>query len=194
LGLSIVRQLTELHGGTVKAENNTEAPGAVFTVLLPLLHVESGRADEKTMPSPDSIGAAAENIADLSGLRILIVDDQTDSLDLLEAVLEACQAQTERAGSAADAFEHVRQRRFDLIISDIGMPEEDGYALLRRIRNLPGSEGGDTPALALTAYAGNEDRLLAIESGFQMHISKPLKPREVVAAVVRLLERTKIET
>jgi CheY-like chemotaxis protein len=122
-------------------------------------------------------------------LRVLLVDDERDSLDLLNAVLDSCGAQVATAGSAVEALELIKRERFDVIISDIGMPEEDGFSLIGKIRDLPDEEGGGIPAIALTAYARAEDRVRAIRSGFQMHIAKPVEPAELIAVVANLAGR-----
>jgi hypothetical protein len=128
---------------------------------------------------------------ELSGLRVLLVDDEADSRDLLNFVLESCGAQVETAASAAEAIEIIRRESFDVIISDIGMPEEDGYDLIGRIKELPDAQGGNTPAIALTAYARAEDRVRALRSGFQLHIAKPVESPELIAAVANLAGRTR---
>jgi CheY-like chemotaxis protein len=128
---------------------------------------------------------------ELSGLRVLLIDDETDSRDLINLVLESCGAMVETAGSAAEALELMKNYRFEVIISDIGMPEEDGYSLIRRIRDLPNEQGGNVPAIALTAYARAEDRVQALRSGFQMHIAKPVESSELIAAVANLAGRIK---
>lgn len=190
LGLSIVRQLVEMHGGTVRADNNKTGKGASFTVNLPLLNEEK--------PPPEKNNASAfepltekplNNPEKLAGLRILIVEDEDDSCELLKLVLSSCGAEPATARSAAEAYDLFKQKRFDLVISDIGMPDEDGYSLIKKIRALPVEQGGAVRAIALTAYARNEDRAKALEAGFQMHISKPIEPFDFINEVTQLVER-----
>jgi anti-sigma regulatory factor (Ser/Thr protein kinase) len=146
LGLAIVRQLVELHGGTVEAKNNKTGPGAVFTVKLPLLSAQKEGLVQETDLKYEAIESAFGNAADLSGLRILIVDDQIDSLELLNIVLTDCKAEITTANSAREAFEHIRGQSFDLIISDIGMPDEDGFALIHKVRNRSSREKSFQPS------------------------------------------------
>ncbi|MDQ3800739.1 MAG: PAS domain S-box protein [Acidobacteriota bacterium] len=198
LGLAIVRQLVELHGGTVSVTSAGEGKGAAFTVSLPLLAVlrEPVSGDESLRGaaqngSPAAAAGASSAAAELSGLRILLVDDEADSRDLLNFVLESRGARVATAGSASEALGIIETENFDIIISDIGMPEEDGYSLIRRIRSLPSGRGGNVAAIALTAYARAEDRVQALRSGFQLHIAKPVESMELVAAVANLAGRMK---
>ena len=121
--------------------------------------------------------------------RILIVEDEEDLCELLSLVLSSCGAQVTTARSASGAFDLIKQHRFELVISDIGMPEEDGYSLIKKIRALPVGQGSGVPAIALTAYARNEDRDKALEAGFQMHISKPIEPFDFIDEVTKFTER-----
>ncbi len=192
LGLAIVRHLVELHGGSVRAESAGEGQGATFTVLLPVAPVyqtavEGARvhpAARDTMPSFD----CAER---LDGLRVLVVDDEPDTRELLKAGLGQCGAEVTTAGSAAEALAAISRRAPDLLISDIGMPDEDGYELIRRVRELPADSGGKVPAIALTAYARTEDRLQALRAGYQMHVTKPVEMAELVAVAASLVQRGK---
>lgn len=190
LGLAIVRQLVELHGGQVSVSSEGDGQGATFTVSLPVLPVR--REPESKVPR---VHPAAQNSLandcppELADLRILLVDDEADSRELLTVVLESCRAVVTAAGSAAEALEKFQQAKFDIFISDIGMPGEDGFSLIGKIRNLPNERGGGIPAIALTAYARAEDRVQALRSGFQMHLAKPVESTELVAAVANLAGR-----
>jgi signal transduction histidine kinase/ActR/RegA family two-component response regulator len=190
LGLAIVRQLVELHGGSVQVESSGEGQGATFTISLPLLPMRREQASDVPRVHPKvEIGTGFDCPPELSDLRVLLVDDEADSRDLLNLVLNSCGAQVTIASSAAEAFENIKRKKFDVIVSDIGMPEEDGFMLIGKIRNLTNEQGGDVPAIALTAYARAEDRVQALRSGFQMHIAKPIEPSELIVAVANLAGR-----
>jgi PAS domain S-box-containing protein len=181
LGLAIVRHLVELHGGMIAAENVTSASGAVFTVKLPLpsneLNVETVPA-----PTPSPIKANVTEV-DLKNLRILVVEDELDALDLITIDLAAHGAQVRGAASAAEALTLLRSEPFDLLISDIGMADTDGYQLIQQVRKHEGEKGKHIPAIALTAYARAQDRIRAIAAGYNTHVAKPVEIRELVAVV-----------
>ncbi len=190
LGLAIVRQLVELHGVTVHVESRGEEQGATFIVSLPLLPVRAERrVAEPERVHPTASTGAAECPPKLDRLRVLVVDDEPDTRELLTVVLTNCGAQVIQASSAAEALELLQRERPDVLVSDIGMPEEDGYSLIKKVRALPAEDGGQTPAAALTAYARVEDRMKVLRSGFQIHIPKPVEPAELVAVVANLAGR-----
>jgi PAS domain S-box-containing protein len=190
LGLAIVRQLVELHGGTVRAESEGEDLGATFTFTLPLMAVRSAVADTESTQQPEFKFPEIECPPELSGLRVLVVDDEADACELLRLVLEGCGAQVRTTRSAPAALEAIAEEPFDVLICDIGMPDEDGYSLIAKVRALSKERGGKVPAAALTAYAGEEDRIRVLRSGFQVHAPKPIGPTELVAIVANLAGRT----
>jgi PAS domain S-box-containing protein len=185
LGLAIVRHLAEAHGGTVAAVSDGIGRGATFTVSLPLraVFIEAEVAKEDGAPSEPSSAAMASSANRLNGAGLLVVDDDEDSLDLLRVVLEGAGASVNTASSARVALEKSATRRFDLVVSDIGMPEMDGYAFMRSLRQ----RHPDVPAIALTAYARAEDAERAHQAGYQHHIAKPVDADELVAIIERLL-------
>ena len=192
LGLAIVRRIVEMHGGTIRAESLGEGTGSTFVVELPLLGVRLADAAE---PAPDAARAAVtatslDAAPRLDGLKILAVDDQRDTLDVIEAILTRCGAEVRTCGDASTAVEAVRTWHPDLLVADIGLPEEDGYALIQRVRNLPPEEGGKTPAVALTAYARVEDRMRTLSAGYHMHVAKPVEPLDLVTILASLAGRT----
>lgn len=192
IGLSIVRTLVEAHGGRVTAHSPGEGAGATFTIVLPLMIVHpSGEIDLKEHPSlvsTDSPGFDSEAIL-LDGVKILVVDDDTDARTLIARILTECQATVTLAASGAEAIEKLKQVRPDVVVSDIGMPGMDGYQMIQRIRQLGADEGGKTPAAALTAFARSEDRRRALLTGYQAHITKPVEPAELVAVIASLAGR-----
>lgn len=188
LGLSIVRQLVEMHGGTVHAESEGEEKGATFIIKLPRMiaaYPATGNTGELVKPQKIAELPEVENKLKLSDLNILVVDDEPDSHELLRVVLEQAGATVEAASNAADALKKLRQNRFDILISDIGMPGEDGYELIKKVRRLD-SKNKRIPAVALTAYARVEDRVRSLDAGFQTHIAKPVEPVELIAVIVSL--------
>jgi len=189
LGLSIVRQLVELHRGTVTAESSGENKGATFRVMLPLPSLlEVPNAAEKTDPKNERNSLTTTQHS-FNGLRVLVVDDEPDTRELVAALLTTCGAEVVSVSSGTEALDQMKQQRFDLLISDIGMPEMNGYELIERIRQLGKEHGGRTPAVALTAYAGIDDRKRALAAGYGMHIPKPFVAAELISAAVSLTER-----
>ena len=193
LGLAIVRSLVELHGGTVQASSQGEGLGATFTVQLPLFErerrVRRGQRREVRGERKESEGfplPVAPSPLPLSGLRMLIVDDEADARELLATILEHSGAQVMAAASASEAFDLLSKSRADVLVSDIGMPKVDGYALIRQVRELEAQGREYTPAVALTAYASQSDRKLALEAGFQVHLPKPFEPDELINVVAKL--------
>ena len=188
LGLSIVRQLVELHRGKVTAESSGENAGTTFRVMLPLPSLrEVPNAAEKTEPKNERNRSTTAQHS-LSGLRVLVVDDERDTRELVAAVVRMCGAEVVSVGSATEALDQMERQRFDLLISDIGMPEMNGYDLISRIRQLEEEHGGRTPALALTAYAGIDDRKRTLAAGYGMHIPKPFVAAELISAAIFLTE------
>ncbi len=200
LGLAIARQLVELHGGTVHVASAGEGQGATFTVALPLLamhHVQEGGTERTHPMTVDGMGFSGslpfDCSAQLEGLRVLVVEDEADTCELLRAVLEYCGAEVATADSANEGMESFAACLPDVLISDIGMPGEDGYALIERVRAREAvCGGGRTPAIALTAYARVDDRARALQAGFEVHLPKPVEPVELVTLVASLAGRTGI--
>ena len=190
LGLAIVRHLVELHGGTVHAESPGQGQGATFTVKLPVVPVyQKHELGERIHPAARDALISFDCPERLDGLKVLVVDDEGDARDLLKIGLSHAGAEVKAAGSAQEALEAIANGRPDLLISDIGMPGEDGYELIRQVRSLPAESGGKVPAIALTAYARTEDRLQALRAGYQMHVPKPVEMAELIAVASSLVGR-----
>ncbi|NJN01576.1 MAG: hybrid sensor histidine kinase/response regulator [Leptolyngbyaceae cyanobacterium RM1_1_2] len=179
LGLAIVRQLVEAHGGTISASSPGDGLGATFTVRLPLTTAEI---------QPQLTGPPPLQNPDLTGLRILTVDDEPDTRELLATLLAQYRAEVTPVTSADEVLAALRSAQFDVLVSDIGMPGTDGYALIQQIRALPAQSGGQIPAIALTAYAREVDSQQAIASGYQQHLSKPIEPLVLVRAIIALVQ------
>lgn len=189
LGLSIVKQLVEMHGGSVQCTSNGLDTGARFTVHLPVVIEQELPRNTRKQASNGVRKTTKFHRADLSGIRILVVDDSPDALDLVKRVLSECDAEVLTASSAVEAMALIESFRPDVVVSDIGMPDVNGYELLRKVRALPSERGGAIPAIALTAFARSEDRTRALRAGFQMHVSKPVEPAELVATVASVVRR-----
>jgi CheY-like chemotaxis protein len=179
LGLAIVKELVELHGGIVSASSPGLGCGATFRIDLPVTQ-DGTQSTAKQKPQ-----ASRASAPQLAGLRVLIVDDDTDALELLRTVLETAGATVVEASSGVRALSRLRRKTVDVVLTDIGMPGMDGYELIRRIRNLPSASSG-VPAAAVTGYARSQDRVTVLERGFQAHIAKPFVQSEVVSVVSEL--------
>jgi signal transduction histidine kinase/CheY-like chemotaxis protein len=191
LGLSIVKHLVEQHGGSVHVTSPGERQGATFSLRIPLTIVHRTTAPGERI-HPKGIGGIATDFkrSDLSGVTVLVIDDQADARDLIQRVLADCDATVITVGTAAEALRAVEGERPDVLVSDIGMPDVDGYELLRRVRALGHARGGRVPAIALTAFARSEDRTRALRAGFLVHVSKPVEPAELIATVASVVGRT----
>jgi CheY-like chemotaxis protein/anti-sigma regulatory factor (Ser/Thr protein kinase) len=187
LGLAIVQQIVALHGGTVRAESAGDGQGTTVIVELP---VSGGRPDEtdaERMEHGDQHGTAPA-FASLPGVHVLIVEDEADARDLLVAVLQRAGADVFAVASSIEALRTLNQWQAEILVSDIGLPDEDGYALIHKVRALDPDHGGTIPAIALTANARMEDRARALAAGFQRHMAKPVDPAELTRAIAQIVE------
>jgi CheY-like chemotaxis protein len=183
LGLSIVKNLVELHSGSISAHSAGEGYGATFVVNLPMRATKTARdvpTGKAAFSNPSFHGRDQ-----LAGLRVLVIDDEPDARELIHRYLMQCGVTAALAASAAEAHKVLDTFRADVIISDIGMPEQDGYEFIRSVR----SNGDNTPAVALTAFARADDRIRSIQAGFQSHLSKPVEPVELLTIVASLTGR-----
>jgi CheY-like chemotaxis protein/two-component sensor histidine kinase len=179
LGLAIVRQIVELHGGTVRADSSGEEQGATFTVKFPMMPQQSVIPQTLGEPKP---------LSGLQGIKVLVVDDMTDMREYIAFVLEQEGAEVVAVTSAGEALTALAQFQPAVLVSDIGMPEMDGYMLLRQVRRLPSEQGGQIPAIALSAYVGELNQQQAIAAGFQRHLSKPIESATLIEAIVDLIK------
>lgn len=190
LGLAIARHLIELHGGTIQASSDGEGRGATFTIQLPVMAIQRDEdSAERMYPRLETAREPGYLRPDLVGVRVLVVDDEPDTRVLLKVALAQYGAEVKSAASAPEGLTLIQEFRPNVLIADIGMPEEDGYQFIKRVRALPETRGGRTPAAALTAYARLDDRMNALAQGFQVHIAKPINPDELALVVASLAER-----
>lgn len=183
LGLAIVRHLVELHGGTVSAHSDGINKGATFSSTFPLL------ADRSAPITVAHSGEHSIAIHSLDGLRVLLVDDEPEARQIISTVITSTGAEVKACTSASEALVKLAEWKPDVILSDIAMPDEDGYSFINKVRALPREKGGETPAAALTAYARDVDRRQALDAGYQMHIAKPIGAGQLVSMIARLAGR-----
>ncbi|HEV2296228.1 MAG TPA: response regulator [Tepidisphaeraceae bacterium] len=187
IGLTIVRHIVELHGGTVAADSAGEGRGATFSVLLPIAAARSEPPAPKRPPHAQAAaGGKPGETTDLTGVDVLVVDDEPDAAEVLARVLTRAGATVVTSGSTDEALEQFHRARPHVLVSDIAMSVRDGYDLIRSIRELPADQGGEIPAIAVTAYAREEDRIRALNAGFQIHLAKPVEPAALTAAIAHL--------
>jgi PAS domain S-box-containing protein len=192
IGLSIVKQLVELHGGSVHVHSPGENQGTTFTLHFPLAVVSVAQRDAERVHPRASNAVAQMQMADLAGVRVLVVDDEPDARELIRHILSDCGAKVVTAAGAEPGLACLETDSFDVIISDIGMPDVDGYEFLRRARSAMQKSGERIPAIALTAFARSEDRTRALQAGFLVHVAKPVEPAELAATVASVAGRTPV--
>jgi len=190
LGLSIVRHFAELHGGTVEAESDGEGKGSTFTVRLPIRAVVAKAEDAELRGGEPA--KPVEAVQSLAGLRILVVDDEADARELISTVLSEFGATVRIAASAAEGLTRLLEEPVDVLVTDVGMPEEDGFDFVRKLRSLPDPQLRFIPAVALTAYGRAEDAACALAAGFQVHLTKPVAPAALASAIAQLAGRLAI--
>jgi signal transduction histidine kinase/DNA-binding response OmpR family regulator len=183
LGLAIVRHLVDLHNGEIKVESAGPGQGSTFAVRLPLAVAATKVSASNTLSELEARYFGPDYAKMLDGMRILVVDDEADSRDLLSAILTRCGSEVKCSESASEALQAFKEWKPDVIVSDIGMPIEDGYSLIKRLRKLKSKRARHIPAVALTAYATSEDRARALSAGFQMHLAKPIEPKALVKSI-----------
>jgi signal transduction histidine kinase len=189
LGLAIVKNLAELHGGSVRAKSGGAGKGSTFIVSLPISVVRSLTEGEKGRHPTASFDGDDLPCPDLSGVHVVVVDDDYDALVLVKRVLETCNARVTVYQTGAECLKNLPTLHPDVLITDVGMPGMDGYTLIKAMRALSAEDGGNTPAVALTAHARSADRRRAMLSGFDIHVARPVEPSELVAVVARLARR-----
>jgi CheY-like chemotaxis protein len=183
-----VRQLVELHGGSVHAESPGEGLGCTFTIELPMAPAERRKVGQTTiagLPVEETPKTISKNRISLADVKVLLVDDDTDTLQFLSVMLTDCQAQVQTATNVSEGLAVLEWFEPDVVVSDLAMPDEDGYALIRKLRD---SDIADVPAVALTSYVRVEDRARALSAGFNMFVAKPVQPDELIAAIANLAE------
>jgi PAS domain S-box-containing protein len=186
LGLAIVRYLAEAHGGTVSAYSRGKGQGSTFRVTFPLVEMSRSAQLDSRPSKPEYnelLDRRTAGTETLYGLRVLVVDDDPDTLDMLKFLLAQCEAEVTTASSAREALRVLEHSRIDVLVSDLAMPDEDGYDLICQVRKRARERGGNIPAIALSAYTGSEDRERALAAGFQLHLAKPIAPAELVSAL-----------
>ena len=189
LGLSIVRHIVEMHGGSVQVASEGQNKGATFRVRLPLMIVHAQGVRETREHPRTEKQAPLTGLGHLDGMRVVAIDDEEDALGLLRVVLETAGAEVVTIGSAREGLKRLASLRPDALVVDLGMPEMDGFEFIARVRGSDDAHIRDIPAAALTAFARSDDRTKALQSGFEMHLAKPVDPGELVASVATLVRR-----